>query len=334
VRRVEEAGAPRVSFEEYLSEFAGLPVVEFPTEPEQPVPDVEPDAVAWRIRLESDYDGDAGEDFAERFRAFLDEIDTTRVAALVIGMTGFDCEFDGAIAVERLTEHAAAFPALRALFFADVLREESDVAYIEHKDLMPLFAAFPRLEEFRVRGGYHFRPGAEPFRPFAHPALRTLVFESGGLPPEVFRAVGESDLPQLEHLEFYFGYPDYGGGAGVEDIAWLLSGEKFPRLRHLGLRDAPNQDEIAGAVAHAPVVARLEVLDLSLGELGDEGAAALLAGQPLTHLKRLDLHHHFLSDAMAERLASALPGVDLDVSEPAELQFWGGAEHRYIAIGE
>ncbi|GAA4600549.1 hypothetical protein GCM10023195_00170 [Actinoallomurus liliacearum] len=38
-------------------------------------------------------------------------------------------------------------------------------------------------------------------------------------------------------------------------------------------------------MASAPVVARLEVLDLSMGTLSDDGATALLSGQPLTHLK-------------------------------------------------
>ena len=42
-------------------------------------------------------------------------------------------------------------------------------------------------------------------------------------------------------------------------------------------------------------MARLKTLDLSMGVLSDVGAEALLAGQPLTHLRRLDLHHHFLS---------------------------------------
>ena len=329
-----------MSFEEYLSEFAGLPVLDFPSVPGQPVPEVEPDAVAWRVRTEPDAwprSAVPRKQFAECFRAFLAEVDPARVVALVIGNTSFDGAFDGAAAIDLLTGNAAAFQALRALFLADVVREDSDVAYVEHEDLMPIFAAFPALEEFRVRGNLGYPDGDNApaqFRPLVHLALRTLVFESGGLSPEVIRAVGESDLPELEQLDFYFGDPEYGGGAGPEDIAWLLSGEKFPRLRRLGLRDAPNQDEIAGALAHAPLVARLEELDLSLGTLGDEGAVALLAGQPLTHLKRLDLHHHFMSAEMTERLAAALPGVDLDVSEAAEPEVWDGVAHRYIAVSE
>ena len=121
------------------------------------------------------------------------------------------------------------------------------------------------------------------------------------------RAVAGSEFPELTDLELYLGTSEYFGGSEVADLAGILEGTAFPKLRYLGLRNAENSDEIAAAVAHAPVVARLEVLDLSLGSLGDEGAAALLAGQPLTHLKKLDLHHHFISEPMQDRLRRPCP---------------------------
>ena len=91
---------------------------------------------------------------------------------------------------------------------------------------------------------------------------------------------------------------------------------------------------MAAALAHAPIVARLESLDLSLGTLSDVGAAALLAGQPLTHLKRLDLHHHFLSDEMIERLYQAVPCAEVDVSEQKTPGEWNGEAARYVAVAE
>ena len=62
-------------------------------------------------------------------------------------------------------------------------------------------------------------------------------------------------------------------------------------------------------------MARLEWLSLAMGTLTDRGAEALLSGQPLTHLRELDLHHHFLSDAMVGRVKAALPGVTVDLTE-------------------
>lgn len=90
------------------------------------------------------------------------------------------------------------------------------------------------------------------------------------------------------------------------------------------------------ALADAPVVDRLESLDLSLGTLGDEGMAALLAGRPLTHLRKLDLHHHFLSNEMIARLRAALPGVDIDLSDvqKADSPSTWNPSGRYIAVSE
>ena len=102
----------------------------------------------------------------------------------------------------------------------------------------------------------------------------------------------------------------------MADLAPILAGSRFPRLRHLALRNSDIQDEIAAALAR-PVVAGLATLDLSMGTLGDEGAEALLGGQPLTHLRKLDLHHNFLSEAMRERILATLgpAGVKVDLSE-------------------
>jgi hypothetical protein len=68
--------------------------------------------------------------------------------------------------------------------------------------------------------------------------------------------------------------------------------------------------------------------------LSDAGAAALLAGQPLTHLRRLDLHHHFLTDQMQARLRDELEpaGVELDLSDAQRATV--DIDDRYIAVSE
>jgi hypothetical protein len=67
-----------------------------------------------------------------------------------------------------------------------------------------------------------------------------------------------------------------------------------------------------------------------MGALTDEGASALLEGQPLTHLVSLDLHHHYLTDAVQQRLTEALPGVEVDLSDA---QKWDD-DWRYVAVSE
>ena len=88
---------------------------------------------------------------------------------------------------------------------------------------------------------------------------------------------------------------------------------------------------MAAALAGAPVVARLHTLDLSLGILSDAGATALLSGQPLTHLRRLDLHHHYVSPELAARLVEELPGVEVDLSDAKEADRDGD---RYVDVSE
>ena len=146
--------------------------------------------------------------------------------------------------------------------------------------------------------------------------------------------VGECDLPALEHLELWLGTDSYGGNATVDDLAAILAGTRLPALRYLGLRDAELADEVAAAVAGAPVVARLSTLDLSLGVLSDVGAAALLGGQPLTHLRRLDLHHHYLSEEMMARLRDELSPAGVERRPVRAERARTPADDRYIAVSE
>lgn len=227
-------------------------------------------------------------------------------------------------AADRLT-------SLEAIFVGDMTSEEHEISWIEQCDVTALLTAFPALLELGVRGGTDLR-----FSPLKHDRLRSLTIETGGLPVGVIRGILDSELPALERLDLWLGVSEYGGDADVADLAPLLSGSRFPRLHHLGLRNSELQNEIAGAVASAPVVAQLRTLDLSNGTLGDEGAAALLEGQPLTHLERLDLHHHFLTEPMERRIKEALEphGVQVDLSE-REVP-WGnrGIEGRYTTVAE
>ena len=316
---------------QHLDEYAGLPVATFneDTAPDRadagadPVTGEELPAAgeaAWCVGTFFD-----GEGFTGVFSRFLRAVDTAEVTALIIGYWGASYDSGTADPVGLLTEAAASLPKLRALFLGDITGEESEISWIEHSDITPLFTAFPNLERLDVRGSQGLL-----LDPVKSDRLKVLRLESGGLPTHVVRAVGASELPNLEHLDLWLGEDNYGGDATVADLAPLLRGERLPALRHLGLEDSEIQDEIAAAVAGAPVVARLESLSLAMGVLTDQGAEALLAGQPLTHLRKLDLHHHFLSDTMIERVKAALPGVDVDLDDQEHPE----SDWRYIAVSE
>ncbi|GAA4624654.1 STM4015 family protein [Actinoallomurus vinaceus] len=314
----------------HLEELYGLPAFTFP-KPGETTRLPEPDAVAWRIghpRWASP------EVWEKDFGRFCAEVDIARVRALIVGIWGDPEDTDPSEVIEPLLAARDRLPALRSVFLGDITDQECHLSRIAQTDVTPLLAGFPALEEFGVRAGEGISMGETlrlEFPALRHDALRRLTVQSSGLPGDVLRGVGASELPALEHLELWLGGSDYGADCEVADLEAILSGARLPRLRHLALRNSEIQDEVAAAVASAPVVARLEVLDLSLGTLSDEGAAALLGGRPLTHLKKLDLHYNYLSEPLRQRIRQALEpaGVEVDLDQDdAE-----GDEERDICVG-
>lgn len=321
---------------EHLEEFGGLPVFDFPERLDDPahagvsVDHPEADTVAWRLAV----DWDSEVPWVDEFDRFLETVDSTRVRALVVG-TWVHGEGDGFDPIDRVLEKLVSardrFPALRSVFLGDITQEENEISWITQGRVTDLLDAYPELTEFAVRGSVDLR-----FPAVRHERLEKFTIQTGGLPAEVVRGVAASDLPALTHLELWLGTPNYDGDTEIADLAPILIGERLPRLRHLALRNSEIQDEVCAALAAAPVVARLESLDVSMGILTDAGAAALLAGQPLNHLKRLDMHYNYLSPEMCARLSATLsPEVELDLdSDDAESYTFDGEEIRYVSVGE
>jgi hypothetical protein len=311
-----------MGFYRHVSTFAGLPVREFTGDVD--ISEIDPGTVAWRVA--TDYDGGATA-FNQQFTALVDAPWAGQIRALVIGEWGESYEHDAPI--DRLAAAADRLTGLTALFLGEMTSEENEVSWIQQGDLAPLLTAYPRLEVLRVRGSDGL--GLSRVR---HETLRELALESGGLPADVIAAVVDCEFPALRHLELMLGTDRYGGDADLDDLAPILAGTGWPDLEYLGLRDAEIADQVAGALAGAPVVARLKTLDLSLGMLSDAGAAALLAGQPLTHLRRLDLHHHYLTEAMQARLRDELEpaGVEVDLGDAQNVS--DDLDDRFIAVSE
>jgi hypothetical protein len=310
--------------DDHLSEYGGLPVVEFPSRgnadhpsPGLPAALADPASVAWRLRIDM-WLTDSEEPFEDYFRRFLAEVDTSRVRALVIGAWDYAFEVRPPTEVrDLLVAHADRFPALRSLFFGDITDEELHISWIGQDDLSPLLTAFPHLTEFAARGGRNLRLHVP-----EHSSLRSLTVETGGLATETAQGVVTSRLPELEHLELVLGMRTYGCRTDPDDLAAVLSGDAFPRLRSLGLRSSQETDVWVRALAESPLLPRLRSLDLSLGTLTDRGARILL-GTPAFHgLERLDLHHSYLSEGVREELraACAASGTELDMSHPQELE--------------
>ncbi len=306
-----------MSFYENAATFAGKRVVDFQlggalSDPAKTAP---------RVRVEYDNDHTA----VDLLSQVLEQPQADQITALVVGAwVGEMYETDPSAVVEALVASAAQLPQLNALFIGDITMEENEISWIVQSDMSPILTTFDRLETLHIRGSQGLSLGSG----ITHDHLKTLIIECGGLPASVLREIASATFPALEHLELYLGTDNYGWDGSIDDLQPLLSGELFPKLTYLGLRDSEIADEVAAAVAAAPIVERIKVLDLSLGTLTDAGAQALLESPLVAKLEKLDLHHHFCSDEMAQRLSALPPEVDVSDKQAEE------DDYRYVAVSE
>lgn len=230
------------------------------------------------------------------------------LSSLVIGDWGQAYENSSEDVVEALVKHSASFPALRKLFIGEMGYEECEISWITQSDLSPLMPAFPELQSLTIQGGNGLS-----LSKLEHDKLEELIIITGGLGKGVLAQIAASELPNLRKLELYLGVDDYGFDGSLADLLPLIKPGKFPKLTYLGLKNSEIQDEIAIAVADAPILDQLDTLDLSLGTLSDKGAEVLLASGRIKGLKALNLSHHYMSEEMLARWQSS--GLPADVSD-------------------
>lgn len=234
--------------------------------------------------------------------------DVDRLEGLVFGVWDFIAAVNSSVIVDALVAAKDRLPKLRALFLGDIIEGEQELPWIAQSNLAPLFAAFPRLEELRVRGSSGLSFGA-PGTPLRHGALRTLVVESAGLSRDVVHSLLEADFPELRHLELWLGSEHEGATVSIDDFSALFAGDRFPKLETLALCNAETADALAAAIADAPILSRIKKLDLSLGTLSDEGAQALIASERVRKLVDLDVRKSFLSPEVIKQFHSLSPVI-------------------------
>lgn len=273
-------------------------------------------------RLTDEWDSE--EKLEELFARFLEDPASSETPAIIFGLFGGEFDSGSAPIVEALVAARSRLPKLKGIFLGDILSDENEISWIQQSDVSSLFHAYPELEHLRVRGGNGLSLGRS-----KHAHLKSLIVESGGLSVNVVREVSASQFPALEHLELWLGTDQYGWDGTIADLRTLLSGDLFPSLKYLGLRDSIIADQIAEEIANSPLLSRIEVLDLSLGTLGDQGGAALLASPAIKGLRKLELKHNYLSEEMRAKLTALPIEVDADNDEAEEYD-----GERYVAVSE
>src|SRR5688572_8070586 len=120
---------------ENVSEFAGLPVLDF--DPQAGI--LYPHTIAYRLRL--DYgDFDESKTNIESIKRFLADPAIGQVQALLIGLWGYDYEKDSGEIVRMIAESSHRLPNLKALFLGDITYEECEISWIQQSDVSPLFS--------------------------------------------------------------------------------------------------------------------------------------------------------------------------------------------------
>lgn len=280
-------------YDELIETFHGLRVIDFNEEDDWQGPNV-----AYRLREE--YEDEVT--LSNRLEALVAQPDHEKLTALIIGAWTGSCEGENSKEiVSTLASLGPQLPGLRHLFFGEMTYEECEISWINQSDLSPLLVALPNLESLRVRGGSELS-----FSKVRHEHLRELALETGGLSRNAIREIFLCEFPSLERLELLLGEENYGFDGGVEDLQPLLSGALFPKLKQLGLMNSEIANEIAAVVVNSPIVSRLEVLDLSLGNLDGEGVQSLHNLANFPQLKTLNISHHFADDGQIEALKKAL----------------------------
>ena len=300
----------------YMTEFMGRSIVDY-TE------GLTPPRAIFRLGLSRQ------EELPISWLRFLKEPKINEVEGIVIA----DRRGSGAIDLPASTEALIAakdtLEQLKYLFVGDVIDGECQISWIKQGDISPLLCAYPGLLHLGVRGGEGLA-----FSKIEHKQLRSLIIQTGGLHPKTIKEIGELSLPALEHLELWMGHPYYGGTARPDDLKRILSAKPFPALKKLGLRNSMIADELCKALLGAKVLERISSLDLSLGALSDIGARFLVQNERLKRLEALDLHHHFISKKMQEKIRRALPKVSINLQEEQGPEEFADRPPRYCVVAE
>jgi hypothetical protein len=305
--------------------FADRTVVNF--EPRMEI--VDPKCNAYAIR---------GDDLDTSWNSLLQSNWVNEIEALVFGILDWDTDLNSTIANAN-----AKLPNLKAIFLGDI--EDSDcmisgLPYYE--DISPVLLSYESLEilYMRCNNGRHGRTGENPpegfifCQPLTHNRLKVLRIESGGLSQRTLQDLNQLDLPNLEYLELWLGNEEYGGTSSIADLIPIISGDKFPRLKYLGLRNCAYTDDIAFELAKSPILDRLIDLDLSMGTLGDDGLTALLNCPSINELDILNVSQNWISKDFIENILPALelkPQIIIDNQQCYETV---DRSERYCVVGE
>lgn len=265
-------------------------------------------------------------------KAIVEEIladpDLPGLKEIVVGNWGGAWEEDCQELIDGIVENAERFSHIERLYIGDMGFEECEVSWIMQGNYSKLWAALPNLKRLAIKGSTELELGE-----ICHEGLEELTIICGGIGSDVIASIQNAKLPNLKKLLLYVGVEDYGFDGNADTIKELLAKADFPKLQYLGITDSEIQDELTKVVLECKFMPQIETLDLSMGTLTDAGGALLLEAVPkFPNIKTLDVHYHYMSDEMEEKLKN-LP-ICVDVSEQNEPDEYHGTIYMNAMLTE
>ncbi len=275
-------------------------------------------------------------DVTELVRLLPDVASARFLRELAISRPYSDREYSFGAAVKAVAQVMPQLPLLRRLTVGQFSADDSEISWSYLGSLAPLWPHASRLECLKLRAG------SMDLGTIALPACRELRIETGGFARENLQAILDEEWPHLETLSIWFGRSEYGATCQAEDVLPILDGAKFPRLRHLGLKNAEWGNELAPLIVASKILPRLATLDVSMSHLTPRGLEVYRTHRDaLAHLEHLDLERCLLADPEARAAAATLAkAVKLDRQrDPADYEIEEDGEeddpgYRYAAVGE
>ncbi len=270
-------------------------------------------------KYQYDYDDyDEGKGPATMVEEILADPEFPQVTQLIIGSWGSACEDDCQEILDGIRANKDKFAHVESLFVGDMDYEECEVSWILQGNYSDFWEAMPQLKELTIKGSMDLVLGD-----IVHQNLEALTIICGGLPVSVIQSIKKAKLPGLKKLVLYIGIENYGFDGNKDTIKALLEESDFPKLEYLGIEDSEIQDELAEVVLESKYMKQLHTLDLANGTLTDKGGELLRGKLPsYPNVKVLDVHYHYMSEEMEEKL-KALP-IEVDTSESNEPEEYRG----------
>lgn len=287
----------------HATTFANRKVVEF----DDLTLITDPTKKAYALRVSSDWKQDvhqANTTILDKFQSLIKNRHANKIEALVIGFCGHTPYHTLYPVVDMLVSASKVLKNLKAVFIGDIDNSECNLPWVKLSNISQILVAYPNLEVLKIRCSEEGYEGLA-FELIQHNKLKALIVESNRLSPKAINDICVLELPALEYLELWLGIENghiWEKYSSFEHLMPIISGQRFPKLKSLRLRHSEDSIYIALALVDSPLIEQLIELDLSMGDLEDEGAEILLNCPSVHQLDSLNLSANYLSREMIARL--------------------------------